>query len=441
MDEIIGPDHQRILGLLAARGIASGLELQQLLQKSQPTVSRLLARLSGQVLVLGQARATHYGMAKSIRGLPAQQPIWWTGEDGTPTRIGTLSLLAGDHLHVQAGAYGGTTRGALPWFLSPLRPQGFLGRLLAQRLAGAGVDSEPERWNLETVLFAALHLHDPTGAITIGEAWSSMPATPPPTPLPTASQQQPAALDELAADVARTLPAGSSAGGEQPKFLALLDDGHHMLVKFTPPRGTPFGDRWADLLHAEALASQVLAEHGVEVADSRVVESAQRCYLLSARFDRSGVRGRRHVVAVGAVHQAFISDAYVHWAASCEALARQRRLPALHARRAEALLHFGRLIGNTDMHSGNLGLFVAPDDLAKGRFTLAPVYDMLPMRWRPDAALGGAADYAPFEPDPRSVGSAAAGPAKVFWARLAAQPRVSRALRQVAAQMAQRLSA
>ena len=133
MDPAADSDLQRILGLLAARGIASAAELQMLLGKSQPTLSRLLAELSGRVLTLGRARATRYGLAKSIRGLPSQQPVWWTGEDGTPVRIGTLSLLAGDLLHVEAGAYNATTHGALPWFLSPLRPQGFLGRLLAQR--------------------------------------------------------------------------------------------------------------------------------------------------------------------------------------------------------------------------------------------------------------------------------------------------------------------
>ena len=449
MDSATEADLQRILGHLATRGIASAAELQSVLGKSQPTLSRLLAELSGRVLTLGRARATRYGIAKSIRGLPSQQPIWWTGEDGTPARIGTLSLLGGDLLHVDitaggAGshAFGTTTQSALPWFLSPLQAQGFLGRLLAQRLAGAGIEAAPERWNLETVLFAALHLHDAAGAISIGEPWSALTGTAAAathTSLPANDKQLPAVLDQLAADVARTLPAGSSAGGEQPKFLALLDDGRHVLVKFTPPRGTPFGERWADLLQAEALASQVLAEHGVPVADTRVVDSAQRRYLLSARFDRLGARGRRHVVAVGAAHQAFVPDAYMHWAASCEALARQRRLSPLDARRAEALLHFGRLIGNTDMHSGNLGLFVALQDLARGRFTLAPVYDMLPMRWRPDAALGGAADYAPFEPDPRSAASPAVGPARAFWQRLAAQAGASRALRSVAAVMADKL--
>jgi hypothetical protein len=436
MEPSLSPDHQRILGLLAAQGIASAGDLQIALGRSQPTISRLLADLAGKVLTLGAARATRYGIGKSIRGLPSQQPVWWTGENGAPARIGTLSLLSGDLLHVAAGPLNSITRGAVPWFLSPLQAQGFLGRLLAQRLARAGVDAQPERWNLETVLFAALHLHDAAGAVTVGEPGSGPAAH---GTLPADPQRVPAALDELAADVARTLPAGLSAGGEQPKFLARLNDGRHVLVKFTPPRGTPFGQRWADLLQAEALASTVLAAHGVEVASTHVVDSAQRSYLISARFDRIGPRGRRHVVSVGAAHQAFVADTYVNWAVSCEALARQRRLPQVDAQRAAALLQFGRLIGNADMHSGNLGLFVAPDDLARGRFTLAPVYDMLPMRWRPDAALGGAPEYAPFEPDARSAGGAAAEPARVFWARLAGLETVSRSLREVAKRMADRL--
>lgn len=91
--------------------------------------------------------------------------------------------------------------------------------------------------------------------------------------------------------------------------------------------------------------------------------------------------------------------------------------------------------------SGNLGLLVALEDLARGRFTLAPVYDMLPMRWRPDAALGGAPDYAPFEPDQASVSSPAAGPARDFWVELEAHPHVGAPLKAVAAEMARRIAA
>jgi hypothetical protein len=430
-------DHQQILGVLAARGIASSQDLQQATGKSQPTVSRLLAGLSKQVMTLGRARATRYGLPKSIHGFSAQQPVWWTAEDGAIRRIGTLSFLSGNVVHVDTELVESITTGALPWFLTPLRSQGFLGRLHAQRLATSGIDANPEGWGIETTLFAALHLHDAAGAITVGE-----PARPPAhAPLPTESKRLAASLDALAVDVARTLPAGSSAGGEQPKFLALLEDGRHILVKFTPPRGTPFGDRWSDLLHAEALASQVLSDFGVSVAASAVLESATRTYLLSERFDRIGERGRKHVVSVGAAHGAFVADSYTHWGASCDALARQRRLSSEDAARALALLRFGRLIGNADMHSGNLGLLVRAQDMARGRFSLAPVYDMLPMRWRPDAALGGAPEYSAFEPDPVSAGSSAAAPAREFWARLAEHDKASRALRRVASEMSERLPA
>lgn len=92
------------------------------------------------------------------------------------------------------------------------------------------------------------------------------------------------------------------------------------------------------------------------------------------------------------------------------------------------------------MHSGNLGLVVAAEDLSRGRFGLAPVYDMLPMRWRPDATLGDAADYGPFEPDPVSLAGSAAGPAVAYWSRLAGHRSVSVPLQRVAAEMAARIA-
>jgi serine/threonine protein kinase HipA of HipAB toxin-antitoxin module len=47
---------------------------------------------------------------------------------------------------------------------------------------------------------------------------------------------------------------------------------------------------------------------------------------------------------------------------------------------------FGQYIGNTGMHFGNLSFFV--DDVIAPKIRLAPVYDMLPMMWRPDPHLG-----------------------------------------------------
>lgn len=429
-----GVDHQLILGALAAQGPLTSEDLQQITGKSQPSTSRLLAELGGQVVAFGQARATRYGLLKSIHGSSGRQPLFNTLADGRIERIGDVTLLSPEVLHVGGPGAGLSTGGELPWLLAPLLAQGFLGRLLAQRLAAPGIAAYPAGWRLETQLFAALHLHDGPGALTLGEA-APAPATP-------AAGDERDAFDALAADVARTLPAGSSAGGEQPKFLTHGTGGEALLVKFTPPRGTPFGDRWHDLLHAEHLALRVLAGHGVPVAPSRIVASATRTYFVSTRFDRVGPRGRRHVVAIGGVHAGFVPGGYWSWPRTAEALARQRRLPALDAAQVQALWHFGRLIGNTDMHGGNLSLWVAGEslkELLRGRFTLAPVYDMLPMRWRPDAMLGGAPDYAPFEPDALALGSGAREPARTFWAALAESRNVSPGLRDVAGEMAGRL--
>ena len=270
METPLDPLQTSLLATLTERGLATSVELQQLTGKSQPTVSRALRGLSKQLVTLGQGKRTRYGLPQAIRDLPAQQPLWWTDAQGRITRFGTLTLLAGGRVHVAAEGIDVLSRGQLPWFLAPLRLQGFLGREWALRL---GLDSSPERWGLEQVLYAALRIDDHPGAISIGDIKGE--------PVPEAPAdigQRAAHYDTLAADVTATLPAGSSAGGEQSKFLSALASGERVLVKFSPPRGTPFGERWHDLLHAEWLALYVLAEHGFDVAPARVIASATRTY-------------------------------------------------------------------------------------------------------------------------------------------------------------------
>ena len=425
---MIDPDSAEqaaLLALLSARGSASSAELQAALGRSQPTVSRLLAKLLPAPLVLGSGRSTRYALPHGIHGAPAQHPLHWTHEDGRIEAWGRVSFLHGNQVHVHAAGIDLLVRDRLPWFMAPLRAEGFLGRLLARRLAAYGLGDNPERWPLEHLLFAALQSTDAPGALVLGEPQHLVPVT--------------GSHDELADTVASSFPVGSSAGGEQAKFLSRRADGQAVLVKFSPPRGSPFGIRWHALLHLEALALVVLAEHGVPVAAARVVETARRTYLESERFDRIGHLGRRHAVPLHAVHETFVAGPRQHWADTCDALVRQRRLPTDAAAQVRAVMQFGRLIGNTDMHFGNLSLFVAPGEVAAGRFTLAPVYDMLPMRWRPDPQSGGF-DHLPFEPMPLDLQSPARPVALEFWRRAAEHAALDAAMRQLAATMAQRLA-
>lgn len=436
MSALHTPQQTELLATLARFGVASSAQLQAALGKSQPTLSRTLRELAGQVVVLGQQRSARYALLHEILGLPGQQPLWWTNAEGAHHEWGMINYLGAERLQVQAPGLDVLTQGRLPWFLQPLRLQGFLGRLWARSPQAQGYDSNPERWRIDQLLALLLReVHDLPGAISLGpefdEAFHAAPAEP-------AARQ--AHHDAQAEALTHTLPLGSSAGGEQAKFITRnAGDGAQLIVKFSPPRGTPFGERWHDLLHAEALALQTLREHGVPVADTRVVQSERRTYLESTRFDRVGARGRRHVVALDAVHEAFVPGPRQHWAATCAALARQRRLPADSAEQARALLHFGRLIGNNDMHFGNLSLVVErPEDVARGRFRLAPVYDMLPMRWRPDPHTGEAW-LTPFEPDLADLASPARSVALVFWQRAEAHAALSRPFRALAATMADRV--
>jgi hypothetical protein len=85
---------------------------------------------------------------------------------------------------------------------------------------------------------------------------------------------------------------------------------------------------------------------------------------------------------------------------------------------------FGRAIRNTDMHFGNLSFHPT----GKGGFTLAPIYDMLPMAYAPNAAgLPG------FEPatTPFQVIQAQTE-ANDFWQRLSMDARLSESFRNIA---------
>ncbi len=430
---------QALRRVLEDRGAASSVDLQRALGLSQPSVSRLLNAAATQVMVLGRGRATRYALPQRIGGAAAEQPLAWVDEAGVAHPFARLGFGHGGCVHVQAGTLLLHTVGALPWFMAPLRAEGFLGRALARQLAAQGFPSDPSVWSIEQVLMAALHMPDAPGALRLGDApFGTAGLT---TELPTlegaSATNSATLLDVLADQTAKGLPAGSSAGGEQAKFLLRDHDGHPLLAKFSPPRGTPFGERWNDLLHAEALALALMAAHGVPVAEARVVSTSRRTVLLSRRFDRVGRHGRRHVVPLWAVHEAFVPGPPRHWAATCDVLEARRRLPVGSAARVLALQQFGRLIGNTDMHFGNLSLWVDREQIMGGRFRVAPVYDMLPMRWRPDVSTGEMG-LLPFEPDAGDVASAARKLASIYWGQVEASAAISRGFRKLAGEQARR---
>lgn len=83
--------------------------------------------------------------------------------------------------------------------------------------------------------------------------------------------------------------------------------------------------------------------------------------------------------ALAALDAAFVGAAPAIWPAVTQRLAQARVITTAAAAGAQLLWAFGALIGNTDMHAGNLSF-----RSEHGRpYALAPAYDMTPMAFTP----------------------------------------------------------
>ncbi len=361
--------HSDSIRLLLAKGPATSRQLVENTGISQPTISRALAALGDEVVRIGAAASIRYALRDTARGF-ASAPIFCVSDAGLIRAIGTLIPVrpAG---FVMAQADGMATHSdGLPWWLFDMRPQGYLGRAYASTHAAAlGLPANPEHWGDTDVIRALLaHGHDAIGKLLIGERardrFMSLPA-----PLPVDRAADYPALAR-AADAGEL--AGSSAGGEQPKFCAYTERGH-VLVKFSAPDDNPVSARWRDLLLAEHLA---LSVHGVE---SEVFDFGGQRFLEVPRFDRVGQFGRVGVHSLRALDAEFVGDVSAPWPSLVSRLATAGHVHADAVAGAARLWAFGTLIGNSDMHAGNLS-FIS----SYGRpYQLAPAYDVLPMGFAP----------------------------------------------------------
>ncbi len=370
---------EAVAALLARGEPLTAAQLAAATQKSASSMSLAIGKLGDRVHRMGAARSTRYALKQDILGLPAQQAVTWPDRAGISSQWGQLTFLHNDWLHVRSSKNEWLTQGHLPWFLTPLRPQGYLGRELAR--SAPNLPPDPQVWSLAQILYSASALiHNPSGAFFLNSYQTKTLAAP--------EDGSPLGdyYDRLAQETGAGSPVGSSAAGEQPKFVVSFRRDRPAIVKFTPPHGTPFGERWRALLMLEKLALDILQSHAVASARSEIVQTQRRTYLQSARFDRDADHGARHVVAIAALHEEFVGGSWTNWVKASEALAKKGLITQQELQQVAAIFAFGHYIGNNDMHSGNLSFFV--DDVITPKIRLAPVYDMLPMIWRPDIHQG-----------------------------------------------------
>ena len=383
--------------------LASGpLDARQLIEKlgiSQPTLSRAIRALGDEVLRIGAARSIQYALRDEARGL-ADLDIYRVDPEAKIHHLGTLVPVRPDGFVMHEA--GGTAQysAGLPWWLLDMRPQGYLGRAYAARHGPAL--RLPERltdWSDTHALKALLaHGHDGVGNLLPGEQARSHFLELAEAPVPIPVEQKAEAYVRLAQEAASGELPGSSAGGEQPKFTAyaMTTRGpRHVLVKFSERVEGPVSERWRDLLLAEHLALETLGQAGIAAARTALVCFGDQSFLEVERFDRVGGLGRRGLISLTALDAEFAGIGGA-WPDCASALAAAGHIRPQAAHHAHLLWAFGHLIGNTDMHGGNLSFI--PDEGPP--YEIAPAYDMTPMAFAPRSG-GGLPDTLP-EPNIRA---------------------------------------
>ena len=359
---------------LLRQGPISVRQLTDIMGISQPTVSRSIKALGDEVVRIGSGPSIHYVLRDAHRGF-SSAPVYRITEEGTVKPLGKLVPVYPDGFVMEQTDNICLHSDGLPWWLFDMRPQGYLGRAYASRFSSElGLPPNPENWSDTDVIRALLaHGHDAVGNLLIGEqARNHFVEMPLPVAVDRATAYPSLALAVSAGDVP-----GSSAGGEQPKFCTYTERGH-VIVKFTAPDDNPVSERWRDLLLAEHLALRVL---GVETA---VFDFGGQRFLEIPRFDRTGPLGRKGLFSLRALEAEFVGRARETWPVLVNELAKQGCVHPDAVASTARLWAFGTLIGNTDMHHGNLS-FIS----SHGRpYDLAPAYDMLPMGFAPKS--GGA---------------------------------------------------
>ena len=421
---------ERVLQVLhQVGGVATSTELQTRLGLSQPTVSRALAALikQGRLLKVGAARSQQYLLPRHIEGVGSQIGMVRVDTQGRVSPFANMVALSGGRFWVNEADGLTQIHDGLPWFLDDMRPQGFMGQTFVQNHPELSLPVDLRHWNDDHALKAmVLAGDDLPGNLIVGEQALARYLS---GVRQIAVVQDPEVdYPKLAMLAMQGAQPGSSAGGEQPKFSALIN-GQAMLVKFSPSGDAPGDQRSRDLLVCEHLALRTLAAAGLPAAESQIVIAGGRVFLQSRRFDRTE-KGRIGMVSLLVYDAQYVGE-MDNWSATAQRMSARQLMTSQDAQQLQLLEAYGLLIANTDRHYGNISFLLEDDD-----WRLSPTYDMLPMFYAPVKGELVERDFASRKLQPTShtlaVWPQAKQLAQQFWQSVAADARVSDAFKALA---------
>ncbi len=440
---------EKLLAHLSVSGPVKAKSLCEILKISQPAFSRLVLQASDSILRIGRGPQTFYARKKIVAWDKTEIPILCMGEKGDLTNHGrpvaTLHPILPQGFYLESHVDTLTTRiyKNLPYFLEDLRPSGFLGRLVPHLDKTLGFPDDINRWTDDDCLNYFINCGwDLIGNYFVGEEKSYNKY------LENRIKRLDIVSEKDRADhyskVAKLVlsqgPPGSSAGGEQPKFLAICEKQAKLvpvLVKFSPPISDAISHRIADLLICEHIAHTVLEKHGHTSLKSYLVLGKERLFLEMERFDRNSLGGRLGIISLRALDLEFVGDLKT-WSATAESLFKRKKIDESAYQKIIWLDVFGRLIGNTDRHHGNISFFCEGERITG----LAPVYDMLPMMYAPqqNQLIPRIFDVAQPKPFEMIAWKSALVAAKDFWSQVQKHPEISREFKDLVSENEAKLS-
>lgn len=427
--------------LLLSKESLTAREAMSHLDISQATFTRLLSSLEPQILKIGRGRSSRYALKRKINYLPANINsesfnILMVNESAEISHIANLHAISQKSFFVESlsSLVYSKIYSDLPYWLNDCRPSGFLGRLIPKKASELSYPEDIRLWDAEcTLAYLSTLGWDLIGNLIIGEkAYSQAINNQENIPDQVINSKRASSYSKLANEIISLGAAGSSAAGEQPKFLAVKVNEKKekipVLVKFSPSGEDEISKRRKDLLISEHLAFEVLLEHNVSACKSEIIQGSDRTFLELERFDRIGTRARKGLITLDSLDSEFCGSGG-SWKEIALSL---KNAKIINENIYEEIIwryYFGLCIGNNDMHSGNLSFFIQGEKI----LSLAPVYDMLPMYYAPKYEEIIKPKFKPviLPPNDKNIWIKVLKPAKKFWEQLQKDTRISSDFRDI----------
>lgn len=421
---------ERLVKYLSQSGPSKAKDLCTFLNISQPAFSRLISQGQDSILQMGRGRQTIYALKKQGTWGEPEVPVYSFDEKGNSRRAATLIPLSpkGFYLESRVQALSTKIYESLPYLFEDLRPSGFLGRLVPRLYPDLNFPTDINAWtDDDCLLYFSRCGWDLIGNWMMGEKSYDHYLENQARRLDVVRVEDRKKMYPRIADLVLSggIP-GSSAAGEQPKFLSIRETKEGLLpvmIKFSPPVGDLISRRIADLLICEHIVHKVLKKHGKTSLKSFLIRGKGRLFLEMERFDRNISGGRRGIISMRALDLEFVGR-MKSWSDTAESLRRQKKISPDAYEEILWLETFSDLIGNTDKHHGNISFFCEGEKI----LGLAPAYDMLPMLYAPqqNQLIARTFDPAPPKVAAISVWRSALAAARDFWSHAQRHPQISK---------------